>query len=369
METIPSHKRSPAAAALFLLFLAGCASVPPRYGPSADSLAAQRVLIESRYYLPAAVLVRELKAVEHWDDQVQVWSVTAGGHELRAAPQMSVVLVDGSACPVPAPPRMEQGRLLLPEQVWTQWLYRWRAPPFSAPSPSSGVRLRTLVIDAGHGGKDPGAIGRNGLREKDVTLDVARRFRDLLINDGFRVVMTRYDDRFIPLSGRSAIANRERADLFISIHANSSRSRRASGYEAYYLSEATDDQARALEAAENVELPEEVGQAASSETEAILWDLLYTEHRRESLDLASHACRGLAGQGMLTENRGVKSARFAVLKGARMPAVLVEVGFISNPDEESRMRRSEFRQRLAQGLRQAILTFRKEIERKYAYSP
>lgn len=355
---------------LVLLFglglFAGCATVPPP-GPSFPSaLASQRVFLDNTPYLPFSAILREVRGQEQWDPQTQIGYLTAGGHELRLASQIPAVLVDGAVYSLPVPPRMERGRLLVPETVWTQWLARWRTPE-TVPSRFPGARIRTVVIDAGHGGHDPGAIGRGGLKEKNVNLDVAQRLRDLLVQDGFRVVMTRYDDRFIPLGGRSAIANREGADLFISIHANSSRSRRVTGFEAYYLSEATDDHARALEAAENAALPEEVGRPTSSESEAILWDLLYTEHRLESMELASYTCRGLSGQRLSSFSRGVKSARFAVLKGARMPAVLVEVGFISSPEEEQRLRNPEFRQRLADGIRQGVLTFRKEVQRKYAY--
>lgn len=312
-------------------------------------------------------MTQALRGQEQWDSQAQICYLTSGGHELRLAPEMRVALVDGTAVDLAVAPRMEGGRLLVPERIWSDWLARWQRP--EPVLPPAGGRIRTIVLDAGHGGHDPGAIGRGGLKEKNVTLEVARRLRDLLVQDGFRVIMTRYDDRFIPLYGRPAIANREGADLFVSVHANSSRSRRVAGYEVYYLSEATDDHARALEASENGSLPEEVGRPISSASEAILWDLLYTEHRLESLELASYTCRGLNGQGLPVGSRGVKSARFAVLKGARMPAVLVEVGFISNPNEEGRMRRPEYRQQLAEGIRKGILSFRSQAEREYAYRP
>ena len=323
-------------------------------------------MIGNDSYLPASAILQQLQGHEQWDPQAQIWFLTMGEHELRVAPQIPVALVDGVACSLPAPPRMQDGQLLLPERLWADWLSRWRPPEMAPARPS--YRIRTIVVDPGHGGHDPGAIGRGGSREKFLTLDVAKRLRDLLARDGFRVIMTRYDDRFIPLQGRSAIANREGADLFISVHANSSRSRSVSGYEAYYLSEATDDHALALEAAENASLPEELGRPVSSETEAILWDLLYTENRVESLEMASSTCRGLAAEELPVKNRGVKSARFAVLKGTRMPAVLVEVGFISNPDEELRLRRPEYRQRLAEGIQRGILSFRDQMERRYAQS-
>ena len=346
------------------VFLAGCATAPPPRAPSGASfLAAHRVQIGSAGYLPVDAVARELQGQEQWDAEAQVWHLALGGHELRAAAQMPVVLVDGAAFSVQPAPLIRGGRLYLPERIWSDVLAHWRLPERPA---APARRLRTIVIDAGHGGHDPGAQGRGGLKEKNVTLDIARRLRDLLVQDGFRVVMTRYDDRFIPLYGRTAIANREGADLFISVHANASRRQAVSGFEAYYLSEATDDHARAMEAAENASLPGEMDNGVTRETEAILWDLLYTENRAESSDLAAHICRGMAGVGLLSRNRGIKSARFAVLKGTRMPAVLVEVGFISHPSEESRLRDAGHRQRVAGGIRRGILGFRDEIQRQYA---
>ena len=328
---------------------------------------ASRVTVVGNPYFPASSVARELAGQEQWDPQTQVWRLTAGPHELRLAPQMPVALLDGTPQPLSAPPVMDRGRLLVPEKLWNDHLFRWRPAP-SRPSVFGPSRLRVITVDAGHGGHDPGCRGRMGLKEKMVNLDVARRLTDLLRQDGFQVILTRSDDRFIPLYGRTAIANRAGADLFVSIHANSSPSRAAAGFEAYYLSEATDDNARALEAAENATLPEEVGRSVSSNSEAILWDLLYTEHRAESSELAGYICRGMSGGGLYSHSRGIKSARFAVLKGARMPAVLVEVGFLSHVGEEMRLRNPEYRQRVAQGIRKGIVNFRDEMERKVAYA-
>lgn len=348
--------------------LAGCATVPPAGPALVPSLVSSRVFVGGVSYFPSAAVVQALSGREQWDPQTQVWRLTAGSHELRLAPQMPVALMDGVPQTLEAtPPLMDQGRLLVPEKLWTEHLFRWKAaaPP---PLPEVGSRLRVITVDAGHGGRDPGASGRLGLKEKTVTLDVARRLAELLRRDGFQVILTRSDDRFIPLYGRTAIANRAGADLFISVHANASRSRRVDGFEAYYLSEATDDHARALEAAENAALPEEVGNghAVSSNSEAILWDLLYTEHRVESSELASHICRGMSAGSLASKSRGVKSARFAVLKGARMPAVLVEIGFISHPGEEFRLRAPDYRQRIAEGIRRGVLAFRNDMERRVA---
>lgn len=353
----------------FAALLAGCATVPPAGPALAPLLVSSRVFIGGVSYFPSAAVVQALRGQERWDPQTQVWRLTAGSHELRLSPQMPVALLDGSPQPLGAAPLLNQDQLLLPEKLWTEHLFRWKA---AAPSPLPGVgsRLRVITVDAGHGGHDPGAFGRLGLKEKSVTLDVARRLAELLRRDGFQVILTRSDDRFLPLVSRTAIANRAGADLFISVHANASRSRAAGGFEAYYLSEATDDHARALEAAENAALPEEVGNghAVSSNSEAILWDLLYTEHRAESSELASQICRGMSGSSLVSKSRGIKSARFAVLKGARMPAVLVEVGFLTHPGEEARMRTPDHRQRIAEGIRKGVLAFRDEMERRVAYA-
>ena len=357
------------AALLVLPLVSGCATTPTR-GPAGlltSSLLAHRVVLMGSPYLDSSSVARELDAQEQWDPQTQVWRLSAGSHEVRLAPQMPVVLIDGVPQTLGAPPLVDQGRLVLPEKLWTEHLFRWKTS--APPSYSGGLsRIRVITVDAGHGGHDPGASGRLGLKEKTVVLDVARRLADLLKRDGFQVILTRGDDRFIPLYGRPAIANRAGADLFISVHANASRSRTADGFEAYYLSEATDDNARALEAAENGTLPEEVGngRAVSSNSEAILWDLLYTEHRVESSELASQICRGMSASSLVSKSRGIKSARFAVLKGARMPAVLVEIGFITHPTEEARMRMPDYRQRIAEGIRKGVLAFRNDMERRVA---
>lgn len=346
-------------------FLAGCATAPIRPRPAVHSfLDAHRVVIGSESFLPTSAISSQLKGESVWDPEAQVLALTVGAHELRVAPQMSVVLVDRVPHPISTPPILEKGELFLPESVFKQWLAGWTpsVPPSKPVAPRPW--FQKIILDAGHGGHDPGALGRIGLREKSVTLDIARRLRDLLAKDGFRVVMTRDTDRFISLSRRSDLANREEGDLFISIHANASRRRSISGFEVYTLSDATDDHARAIEAAENASLPADVGEAVAGGTEAIVWDLLYTEHRAESTELAAAVCRGLSRSQIPSWNRGVKSARFAVLKGARMPAILVEVGFITHPEEEARLRNSEYRQRLAEGVRQGILAFQKAYERR-----
>ena len=358
-------RKSSLALAAVLLLLSGCATVPPPRSSIGPFLSAHRLTIGSIGYLPSSAVVKELGAQERWDPEAQIWSVTLSGHELCASPQISTVLVDGVPHSTEGPPIMREGELLLPESLWGRWLARWGAPErIQGPSQAPGLRLQTIILDPGHGGHDAGAIGRSGLREKSVNLDIALRLRDLLEQDGFRVVMTRSDDRFIPLDHRSQMANQASADLFVSIHSNASRRRSISGFEVYLLSEATDDHARVLEALENGDSPLDGVESAPTDTQAIVWDLLYTEHRAESRELAAYICRGLKSARIPSQNRGVKSARFAVLKGSRMPAVLVEVGFITHPAEESRLRSASYRQQIAEGIRSGILSFKANYEHR-----
>jgi len=223
-------------------------------------------------------------------------------------------------------------------------------------------KIRTIVIDPGHGGKDPGAIGVGRLKEKDVVLDISRRLKKRLERVGLKVSLTRDRDVFLSLKQRSRIANNKEADFFISIHANAFRKSRAFGFEVYYLSEAIDDSARAVAAAENVALKFEQNEEFSKPLKATLWDILYTEHRAESIELARSICKAVERKGLSRNNRGVKGANFCVLRSTKMPAVLVEVGFISNPLEASRLKLRSYRQKLAEAVAEGVLSYKIRYE-------
>lgn len=236
--------------------------------------------------------------------------------------------------------------------------------PYYYQVPSTKVySIRTVVIDPGHGGKDPGAIGRKGLREKDVALDISKKLRNILEDSGFKVVMTRDTDNFISLRRRADISNKIKADFFISVHANAARNRSARGFEVFYLSDAMDDNARAVAAAENavLELEDEFELKHSNALDAIVWDLLYDEYRIESKEMAASLCESMQ-RDSIGKNRGVKSARFYVLKGVRSPSVLIEVGFISNSSEESKLRSTSFRKQIAQALAKGIINYKQRYE-------
>jgi N-acetylmuramoyl-L-alanine amidase len=229
----------------------------------------------------------------------------------------------------------------------------------------SGPRLlRAVVIDPGHGGAETGAVGSTGLQEKDVVLDVGKRLAKMLREQaGLEVYLTREGDQELPLTSRTALANNQRADLFISLHVNGSTSAGARGSETYFLSaEATDDEARNLAALENRALVEEVSPAAGdSGLEMILWDLAQTEFLLESSRLAERIQDEL-NRLLNTPNRGIKQAPFRVLEGATMPAVLVEMAFITNPDDELLLLQENFRERIATALYRSVLAFKRDYE-------
>jgi N-acetylmuramoyl-L-alanine amidase len=228
------------------------------------------------------------------------------------------------------------------------------------PAPADGALIRTVVIDPGHGGANVGAQGPAGTLEKDVSLAIARRLRTDLVNAlGLQVFLTRDHDEDVNLDQRTAIANNYKADLFISIHANASRARGARGSEVYFLSyQASDDDARRIAQLEGAAEP--YGPAPpGSDLAIVLWDMAQAEHLEESSALATRIQDELAGVTG-AEGRGVKQAPFRVLVGATMPAVLVEVAFISNPEEEKELSSDTYQSKIAAALMRGIARYRQE---------
>ncbi len=231
----------------------------------------------------------------------------------------------------------------------------------AAPAPLAAAPQLTIVVDPGHGGTETGAIGLGGLQEKDTTLKIARRLAATLPKVlSCRTVLTRDTDVLLSLDDRTSIANHERADLFLSVHANSSRSASAQGSETYYLSlEASDkisQEVASRENASNGAAPLPAGDTGNPDLDFILWDLAQSAHLKESSELAE-AIQVELNAVSDTSSRGIKQAPFRVLVGARMPAVLVEVAFISNAEEEKRLRSPEFQQTLADAVARAVAGF------------
>lgn len=229
--------------------------------------------------------------------------------------------------------------------------------------PDTSISKRKIVIDAGHGGHDPGAVGLRGLYEKDIVLDIALKLKKILSSDPLNeVFLTRETDIFIPLEERTAIANKKGADFFVSIHANASPSRKAKGVETYLLNWTDDEEAMKVAARENqISLKKMKAMNRKVQTDVldiIKSDLVRQNKRDESVKLAHHIQKSLVSaldSGYKnTVDLGVKQALFYVLFGAKMPSVLVEVSFISNLEEEKLLSKESYRMQIAESVAEGL---------------
>jgi N-acetylmuramoyl-L-alanine amidase len=267
--------------------------------------------------------------------------VDVGSAEPRAAPAVAAAPAPAPADPgLPPPP-----------------------PPPPAPSAVGVGAIRRVVVDAGHGGQDPGAIGPGRVREKDVTLAIARRLERRLRDAGFEVVLTRDRDRTLALEERTALANTAGADLFVSVHANAHPRRNREGVETYFLNVADDRYAARLAARENgVDLAGEDEQAHRILTDLDAKASAASSHRLAAL-VQREVTGGVRARVGSVRDLGVKSALFYVLLGARMPAVLVETGFISNREEERRLASTTYQDEVAAGIARAVVSYARTEQR------
>jgi len=328
--------------------LTGCATLTPgEPGVPAYS-------INGRSYLPLVSLC-DLKAI-NWDYDTFARTVTLkkDSHQINLAVGSSIALVDGEPKDLKYPVDLYEGAVVVPAKfnydVLTPFFKKPEYPPVITES-SYPLKIKTIVIDPGHGGKDPGAIGVTGLREKDVCLDIGRRLETALKKYGFEVYLTRDNDRFIELKERAGLANRREADLFISIHANANMAHRVSGLEVYYVGLDVDDSRRALTSAEKADLKLEncVLAPQTLNLKATVWDLLYGQNRCESVELSRKIC-DYASRNLDIKISGIKGASYAVLKLTEMPAILVEVGYLSNSYEEKLLRKEFYRQQICEAI-------------------
>jgi N-acetylmuramoyl-L-alanine amidase len=240
------------------------------------------------------------------------------------------------------------------------------APPPTADGGTSlmralGLKIGRIVIDAGHGGHDSGTLGAGGIEEKDVVLDVALRLGKLLHDRlGAEVVYTRDDDTFIPLETRTAIANKAQADLFISVHANSSQDADVSGVEVYYLNFTSDPEAMTVASRENAVSTESVHELSDLVKKIALKDKI-DESRELAADVDASLYAGLRKGNADLKNRGVKKAPFVVLIGANMPSILAEISFVTNPSDAAKLETPVYRERVAESLYKGIARYAEGI--------
>jgi N-acetylmuramoyl-L-alanine amidase len=332
-------------------------------------------------FLPAEAALTRLGASVLWQAETRRLTVRWGDRLAALDPFTNAALVNGQIVTLSAPPRFLAGRLCLPVDFFTRALPLLTEKPLEladlqpvappavtprlffdlGPGRRRMMNLHRLVLDAGHGGHDLGARSPQGFCEKDVNLALTVKLADLLgRTTDLEVILTRRDDTFIPLPERTRVANARAADLFISLHANGAYRRSATGFEVYFLSlQSSDDRAARLAAAENAGVgaptPDKPGES-EDDVNSILRDLVRTENlaASERLAIALQARLDLA---MSIENRGVKQAPFFVLGGAQAPAALIEVGFMSNPEEAELLRRPDTQDRIVNALFNAILYY------------
>lgn len=225
-----------------------------------------------------------------------------------------------------------------------------------------GLTVKTIMIDPGHGGKDPGTEG-NGIRERDLTLSFAKILGQELKNAGYTVLYTRTSNTFLALNKRTELANAKKADLFLSIHVNSNKNANIHGLETYYLDEANSDSAKKVAAREN-----SVSMSKVSDVQFILTDLMLNSKLKESRALATNVHRGILGElrnrKISFKDNKVRPAPFYVLMGARMPGVLVELGYASNRNDAKRLKNTAFLKHQARGIVQGISSYKKEVAKE-----
>ena len=230
-----------------------------------------------------------------------------------------------------------------------------------------GLGIKRIVIDPGHGGEDPGAVGPSGLKEKDVTLVLAKILSQKLRSRlGIEVILTREEDKFIPLIQRPAIANSKKADLFISIHTNASPDYKGCGIETYYLNFTTDPEAMRVAALENAASDKSLSDLQDL-IKAILVNTKLSESKMLAEKVQEELVKELNKYYPDTINRGVKYAPFLVLVGTRMPAILVEAGFISNPLEEKRLKDQQYLEMIAEGIAKGIEIYIQSLKFSQTY--
>ncbi|MBZ5551983.1 MAG: N-acetylmuramoyl-L-alanine amidase [Acidobacteriia bacterium] len=277
-----------------------------------------------------------------------------------------------SASPEPLPTTKAQPRSVLPKEKAKGTDTSALAAPHAAKPKSDGelsltrslgLKIGKIVIDPGHGGHDYGTIGPGGLAEKDLCLDVSLRLGKLIEEKlGSQVVYTRDDDTFVPLENRTALANQKQADLFISIHANSSRNRSASGVETFFLGIAS---SRDQETLDVVSRENAYSERSLHDLQDVIKKITLNEKVEESREFAGDVQKSIATQtaqwNRYARNRGVKKAHFIVLIGANMPSVLTEISFLSNPNDEKLLKKQDYRQKMAQALFGGIFNYVKTL--------
>ena len=332
---------------LVVYSLSGCATVatnPPVVSPSAIDL---KSFCESN------------AVSSQWDHVNQIITLKKNNMIVNLLMGSDLVSVDGEKSLLSAPIRVTKSVVFVPadlkDKVSICFLKKSPSCPKIILQPKT---VREVMVDPGHGGKDPGAMGKSGLREKDVVLDIAKRVRRILTEHNVKVRMTRTKDEFISLAERTEMASASKADLFVSIHVNSSPTKNVHGVEVYSSKDLDPiDKKEDQRLSNHRILFKHLKMVSSSPTlESIVSDMYYNQKQAESRTLSSRTAKKTSSL-LHAENLGSKYARFYVLRNTLIPAILVEGGFLSNPKEERLLGTPEYRQKLAYGIARSILDY------------
>ncbi len=290
----------------------------------------------------------------HWDlDSInQVVVLTKNGKEARLLLGSRTAVVNGQRVTLNEAIKRKRGSIVVPSDFKSKIIDRLREEAQTAL-----IRYLHIVIDPGHGGKDPGAVSQRGLYEKTINLDISKRLEKILKKEGMQVTLTRIDDVFITLEERAAIAHKAKADLFISIHANANPSKRIKGFETYYLRRLDGQTLKEVFQSQPVEeLLKSKNIKRHSIVDEIVFDMLYQHKQKESARLAQYITDQTTRK-LDVENRGCKMAGYSVLRHTLIPAVLIEVGYLSNRSEEKLLSQEHYRQQLAEQIAASITSY------------
>ncbi|MDD5584053.1 MAG: N-acetylmuramoyl-L-alanine amidase [Candidatus Omnitrophica bacterium] len=325
---------------VFLIFLTACATAPHRNFPGH---------YVASNYTTISDLCKKYGFQYDFDTLDDIVSVSSPGKEIRMLLNSSVVYINGDFFSLKGYPFYLKGSIYVPKEI--ERLISSKEIMKFEPS----LNLKTIVIDAGHGGRDPGAMSRHGLKEKGLNLNVAKRLKEALEEKGYKVILTRPDDEYLTLQRRVEIAKEYNADLFVSIHTNASRSRKLNGVEIYYLSPSRfNSEERAVELARNEgfwkdDLP--------FDARTILWDMLLIKNYAVSIDLSQSLYFSFKNLGFRVKSP--KKAPFYVLRLAYVPSVLVEMGYISNSYEEKVLQRTSYQKQIAEAIALGVASLNK----------
>ena len=294
-----------------------------------------------------------------WDQVAQVVTLKYRGAKAKVLVGSDLVLMGEERVTLSAPARTVQSAVIVPPDFQSKVIRRLRQEA-SQKKGYAIPKFRSIIIDAGHGGKDPGAIGRTGLQEKVVVLDICKRIKKILQQRGFKVKMTRESDKFVSLKARTEIASRAAADLFVSVHANAAHVRSAYGFETFSAPDLgfVDRIATQRKINEGLMFSNLSIKKNALNVERIVSDMLY-EHKQSESKLLAKQIGQKTAKLIKAKNRGAKKARFYVLRNTLIPAILVEVGFLSNPKEEKLLKKKTYRQKIARSLARSISDYAK----------